>query len=65
MENYREDLLREVLKRLEPSNLRVVLSSPKVYNHCDKTEEIYQIKYSQKPFSEELLNIMNNPNPIN
>ena len=65
MENYREDLLREVLKRLEPSNLRVVLSSPKVYNHCDKTEEIYQIKYSQKPFSKELLEIMKNPNPIN
>ena len=65
MENYREDLLREVLKRLEPSNLRVVLSSPKVYNHCDKTEEIYQIKYSQKPFSEEMLKVMNNPNPVN
>ena len=46
MENYREDLLKEVLKRLEPKNLRVVLSSPKVYNHCNKTEEIYKIKYS-------------------
>ena len=31
----------------------------------DKTEEIYQIKYSQKPFSEEMLNLMNNPNPVN
>jgi secreted Zn-dependent insulinase-like peptidase len=38
MDNYREDLLHEVLKRLVPEKMRLLLSSPKVKGLCDKME---------------------------
>ncbi len=65
MKHYREDLLREVLKRLVPESMRLFMYSSKLKEKCDKVEKYYKIHYSQEPFSKEMLELMKNPNPVN
>ena len=65
MENFRPKLLSQILNNLIPENMRIFNSSNKIKDLCNKTEEMYQIKYSQEKFSEKQLKLMNEPNPKN
>ena len=46
MNNFREDLLLEGLKRLVPERSRVFMYSNKVKEQCNETEYFYKIHYS-------------------
>ena len=65
MENFKPELMKEVILKLAPENMRLYTQSIKIKDKCDQTEKIYQMEYSQKKFTEKQLKLMMEPNPIN
>ena len=57
MENFEEERIKKTINDLSINNLRIMLKSKSVENLCDKSEPIYQSKYSIKKLEPDIINV--------